>query len=104
MRRPGQPAQAEPCELRNAKRFTAVIGIDDAMAEAYKKGSATFAVELFRAGKWERAFESGVLKYSDKPQDVSIDITGAEKLRLVTTDGGDGIACDHAEWANPKLR
>ncbi|OGV82979.1 MAG: hypothetical protein A3K19_32650 [Lentisphaerae bacterium RIFOXYB12_FULL_65_16] len=91
-------------ELRNAKRFTAVIGIDDAMAEAYKKGSATFAVELFRAGKWERAFESGVLKYSDKPQDVSIDITGAEKLRLVTTDGGDGIACDHAEWANPKLR
>jgi hypothetical protein len=90
--------------LRSAQRFTAVIGIDDSMAEAYKMGSATFAVELLRAGTWQRAFESGVLKYSDTPQEVSVDITGAEKLRLLTTDGGDGIACDQATWADAKLQ
>jgi hypothetical protein len=91
-------------ELRNATRLTAVIGIDTAMAEAYGKGSATFLVEILRKGTWERVFASAVLKYSDPAQKISVDITGAETLRLVCGDGGDGIACDHATWADAKLQ
>lgn len=90
-------------ELRKATRFSAVIGIDDAM-QAYGKGSAAFAVEVRRAGTWERRFESAVLKLGDPPQQVDVDVTGAEALRLVTTDGGDGIACDHATWAEARLQ
>lgn len=35
--------------------------------------------------------------------DVDVDISGAQKLYLVVSDGGDGSAWDHADWINPKL-
>ena len=34
---------------------------------------------------------------------VEIDITGAKELWLVVTDAGDGIGCDWADWAEPRL-
>lgn len=89
-------------DLRRATRFTAIIGIDDLMCR-YNKGSATFVVDALRNGKWERLLESGVLKLGDKPQQVTVDITDSDQLRLTTTDAGDGIACDHAVWANAKI-
>jgi hypothetical protein len=69
----------------------------------YNLGSATFIVEVRRAGRWERVFESPVLKLGDQPQEVSVDIAGADQLRLLTTDGGDGISCDHATWAQARI-
>ena len=30
----------------------------------------------------------------------SLDITGADELRLVVTDGGDGSVADHVDWAD----
>jgi len=88
--------------LSKARRFQATIGIEDEM-ERYKLGSATFIVEVMRGGKWQRLYESPVLKLGDKPLPVDVDVTGAQQLRLTTTDGGDGIACDHAEWADARL-
>ncbi|MEW4530244.1 PVC-type heme-binding CxxCH protein [Maioricimonas sp. JC845] len=35
--------------------------------------------------------------------EISADITGAEKLFLVITDGGNGFSCDWADWAEPRL-
>ncbi|HUG89823.1 MAG TPA: NPCBM/NEW2 domain-containing protein, partial [Planctomycetaceae bacterium] len=35
--------------------------------------------------------------------DVDVDITGARELFLVVTDGGNGFACDWADWAEPRL-
>jgi putative membrane-bound dehydrogenase-like protein len=34
---------------------------------------------------------------------VEIDITGVKELWLVVTDAGDGIGCDWADWAEPRL-
>jgi putative membrane-bound dehydrogenase-like protein len=34
---------------------------------------------------------------------VDIDVTGAKELWLVVTDAGDGIGCDWADWAEPRL-
>jgi len=34
---------------------------------------------------------------------VDADISGAKKLYLVVTDGGDGFSCDWADWAEPQL-
>jgi putative membrane-bound dehydrogenase-like protein len=46
-------------------------------------------------------FKSGVVLSGAKPVDV--DITGARKLYLLVTDGGDGITADWADWLNPVL-
>jgi acyl carrier protein len=35
--------------------------------------------------------------------DISADLSGAKKLFLVVTDGGDGFACDWANWVNPVI-
>jgi alpha-galactosidase len=35
---------------------------------------------------------------------VKVDISGAEKLYLVVTDGGDGNHWDHADWIKPNLK
>ncbi len=40
---------------------------------------------------------------SQRTVDLTADITGAEKLYLVVTNGGDGFSYDHANWANPIL-
>ncbi|RYX86694.1 Melibiase subfamily [bacterium] len=34
---------------------------------------------------------------------VDVDITGAEKLYLAVTDGGDNFNADHADWTLPRL-
>lgn len=36
-------------------------------------------------------------------QPITADVTGAQVVRLVVTDGGDGIDSDHADWADAKL-
>ena len=36
--------------------------------------------------------------------DVKADLTGAKKLFLVVTDGGDGFGADWANWVNPVLQ
>lgn len=35
--------------------------------------------------------------------DIDVDISGAKRLYLVVDDGGDGFACDHADWLEPRL-
>ena len=85
--------------LAKARTFTALIGIDDEML-SWHLGSSAFIVEVLREGRWERLFESDVLAVGDEPQEIRVDIAGAEQLRLVTTDGGDDISCDHSVWVH----
>ncbi len=35
---------------------------------------------------------------------IDVDISGAKKLFLVVTDGGNGYSCDWADWAEPTLK
>lgn len=35
--------------------------------------------------------------------DMSVGITGVRYLKLVVEDGGDGVGCDHANWARARL-
>jgi hypothetical protein len=90
--------------LRDARRLSAVIGIEDQAPRGRPgHGTCTFAVELCRNGAWQRVFDSGVMKAGDEPQGVGVDVSGADRLRLIATDAGDGIGWDHAVWAEPKL-
>lgn len=87
--------------LEQATRFTAIVGIEDAMAND-GKGSVTFRVEVLRGEEWSTAFESPVLSGAQVlPVEVALDHVRA--IRLVTTDGGDNIHSDHAVWAEARL-
>jgi hypothetical protein len=63
------------------------------------KGSIVFQVIV--DGK--TLFDSGVMTDSDAPKFVNVPLQGARELRLVSGDGGDGISCDMADWANARL-
>ena len=80
----------------SATRFMAQVGVDD---EEGKSGSVTF--EVWADG--ERKFTTPVLRGGDAPYPVSVDVTGAQILLLLVSDGGDGIANDHADWAEASL-
>jgi hypothetical protein len=43
------------------------------------------------------------MRRDDPARWVDIDVTGAKTLELIVGDGGNGIACDHADWADARL-
>lgn len=47
--------------------------------------------------------KTGLVRCSDKAQEISVDLNGAEDLYLVVTYGGDAYTADQAIWAEPKL-
>ncbi len=83
-------------------RFTAAVGIDDAVGNGSGDGSSQF-----------RVYADGVLKFTSSRRDgsqaaelIDVDITGTKTLRLVTNTGGlagDNDYKDHADWADAKL-
>ncbi len=80
----------------NYRRFVAVVGVDDEKNNT-PVGSVTF--EVFADDR--RLLETPVLTPSNErfPIDLAIP-KGTKKLRLIVGDGGNGNACDHADWAN----
>ncbi|MGN5635392.1 NPCBM/NEW2 domain-containing protein [Streptomyces sp. AC154] len=75
---------------------TARVGVDD---EKGAKGSVAF--EIWADGK--KAASTGVLTNAMPTQPVSADVTGAQVVRLVVTDGGDGDDSDHADWGDLRI-
>ncbi|WP_371530624.1 NPCBM/NEW2 domain-containing protein [Streptomyces sp. NBC_01283] len=80
----------------SCEKVTAQVGVDD---EKDPKGTVTF--EIWADGK--KAASTGVLTNADAAQGISADVSGAQVVRLVVTDGGDGRDSDHADWADPVL-
>jgi NPCBM/NEW2 domain/Melibiase/Alpha galactosidase C-terminal beta sandwich domain len=78
-------------------RFTAVVGLDD------NNGSKDGSVEFFVYGDGHELWHSGVMTHASGASPVAIDIKGVKQLLLKVTDAGDGIAYDHADWANARL-
>jgi hypothetical protein len=48
-------------------------------------------------------FTSGVLTGANPSVKVDVSVAGVTELRLVVTDGGNGVGLDHADWANARL-
>lgn len=80
----------------SATRFEAMAGVDDE-----KKGAGSVQFQVFVDGR--KAFETPVLRGGNAPVPVSVDLTGAKRMTLVATDGGDGNDSDHADWAGALL-
>ncbi len=77
-------------------RFEAWVGVDD---EKHGQGTVEFMVYL----DGELAWRSGKMKGGQPAKKVSIPLDGVDELLLVVTDAGDGISCDHADWADARL-
>ncbi|MDQ1040531.1 alpha-galactosidase [Streptomyces sp. V3I8] len=75
---------------------TAQVGVDD---EEGADGSVVF--EIWADGT--KAASSGVLTNADAARALSADVGGAQVVRLVVTDAGDGITSDHGDWADARL-
>lgn len=80
-----------------ATKFVAMAGVDDEK----KSSPASITFEVWVDGK--RVMETGVLHGGDEPKPISVDLTGAKRLRLIVGDAGDGIDSDHADWAGAML-
>ena len=80
--------------------FEAYIGVDYVQ---YAGNLSTITHEIWVDD--EKVYDSkevlgGVTRPQTPMQFVSVDIKGASKVRLVTTDGGDNINYDHSVWAD----
>ncbi|MGW5495568.1 NPCBM/NEW2 domain-containing protein [Streptomyces olivaceoviridis] len=78
------------------EKVTAEVGVDD---EKGTKGTVAF--EIWADGT--KAASTGVLTNAMPAQSLTADVTGAQVVRLVVTDGGDGVDSDHADWADARL-
>lgn len=82
---------------KNADYFTSFVGVDRQMHGSV--GSVIF--EVYVDG--EKKFESGLMNSRDSQKFIEIDTNGAEELKLVVTDGGNGNGSDHATWGDAKF-
>ena len=79
----------------NSVRFLAFVGVDDAA------GGGTLAFRVLADNR--EVFNSGVMKLGDAAKPIDLDLKGVAILGLLVDDAGDGIDCDHADWAEARL-
>jgi len=77
-------------------RFVADVGVDDVCGSA---GTVVFRVLVDGVVR----FQTARLTNQSATVPVSVDVAGGRQLTLQVTDGGDGAACDHADWAAARL-
>ena len=73
-------------------RFTATVGVDD---EVGSNGSVSFEVYADA----NKVFDSGLLTGASASKQADVSVAGANALRLVVKNGGNGEGHDHADWA-----
>ena len=78
----------------HCSRFEAWVGVDAEMS-GYTNSSVVFQV----FGDNQKLFDSGIMRLATPAKPVNLDVHGINELALVVTDAGDGINCDHADWA-----
>ena len=81
------------------KTFTATAGVDNNENTSGNRGSVTFSVTV----NGKKAFDSGLLRSNSAAVPVRVDLGGATEFTLEVGDGGDGIPCDQADWADANV-
>ncbi|POX48238.1 alpha-galactosidase [Streptomyces sp. Ru71] len=81
---------------RSCTTVSAAVGVDDE-----KGANGTVAFEVRADGR--TVASTGVLTNAMPAQTLTADVSGAQVVELVVTDGGDGVDSDHADWADARL-
>jgi alpha-galactosidase len=79
------------------ERFTADVGVDDE-----EKNANVASVQFVVIGDKKKLWDSGVL-HARGMKKADVDIRGVKTLVLLVNSGGDGIDCDHADWADARF-
>lgn len=119
------PSRLELNLDRRASRFTAFVGVDqgagyrtnfatwdrtkgappyvyDGNDDVFDKAQgATICFRVMADGR--ELFNSGPLTETSEPRQVSLPVTGVERLVLLADPGADGSFADHADWAEARL-
>jgi hypothetical protein len=91
-----------PSEITfNLDRHYAVFESDLGVDDTQLGGIGTVVFEVWVDDR--KVYESKVMRAGDPPDSIKIDVSDVTTLKLVVTDAGDGIHCDHADWAGAKL-
>ncbi len=81
---------------RGYARLISDVGVDDEVSE-----NSTVVFQVFADDK--KVFDSGTMRPDSETKRVSVSVSDVRYLRLVVTDGEDGINSDHADWAGARL-
>jgi len=81
------------------ERFSAWIGVDNNVVTQNNMGSVVFSVS---AGG-EKLYRSGIMRGEQGPERIDVEVKGARAIDIHVEDGGDGPACDHADWADAMI-
>jgi hypothetical protein len=82
-----------------AIELQAIVGIADKVREN-PKAAVTFEV---RDQSNTLLFDSGLVDGATPPIPIHVDVRGKAAVILSVTDAGNGIDCDHADWAVPSF-
>lgn len=81
-----------------ASRFQALVGVDMAAVE-----EALARVEFVVYGDDKELWRSGLCRKGEPPRACDVSLNGVKLLKLVVTDGDNGISFDHADWADARI-
>jgi len=81
---------------KNYEIFEAYVGVDQEMTY-----TASIVFQVWVDG--EKVYDSGIMYPGTSQKYVSVNVAGKNELKLVVTDGGNGIGSDHGDWADAKL-
>jgi len=82
-------------------RFQSFVGVDNALKSEFPFKPSSVEFQVYVDGHLR--YESGVMVGDSAAKSVDLAIAGADELKLVVTDAGDGTHYDHADWADAKL-
>jgi glucose/arabinose dehydrogenase len=77
-------------------RLLASVGVDD---EVGSNGSVVFQVFVGTT----KLYDSGVMSGATAAGSVDVAVSAGTEVRLVITDGGNGIEYDHGDWADARF-
>jgi hypothetical protein len=84
------------------RRFTALAGVENNSVtnpQGHPIGSVVFVV---MAGNRE-LYRSKLMLAGKEAEKIELDVGGTQVIDLVVTDGGNGSACDWADWADAAI-
>ncbi len=82
-----------------ARKLSAVIGVDSNDQTRPGRGSVVFAVDAAQ----REIFRSAVIREGMPPVSVEVELPDTAEFVLRVADGGDGIGCDQADWADARV-
>ena len=87
---------------KGSKRFTGLVGIDDEIAGS-PNGRVTASVEFLIYGDNKVLWKSGEMKAKMDAKAFDVSLKGVKELRLMVSEGENGINYDHADWVDAKF-